>query len=319
MTKVLHGSVSILEELAKEWDAKSVLLVMGREQRVVPDLPALIVNVSPNPDQDALRHLDEEVAALGVEPDLVVGVGGGSAMDVAKVAASQRDLPCFVAPTTAGTGAEVTPFATVYRDGVKESVGCRAPWYAVLDPELTMTMPREVAASSGLDALCQGIESLWSIKSTAESRAYSRECIRLAVDNIHSSVDRPTVDNRRAMLQAANLSGRAIAIAGTTLAHAMSYRLTSQHGIPHGIAVARMIDEVLVQNFQVTAGDCADPRGPAWVKERCDEVSKAVQWFGGVTDIMDNLGVQPVFDQAGQYDWSRADPVRAANNPRRLT
>jgi len=315
MTKVLHGSVSILEELAKEWDVKSVVLVRGVDSRVTLDVPCdARVHATPNP---TTRDIERSAGMVcGASPDLVIGVGGGSAMDSAKLIASELDLPCFVAPTTAGTGAEVTPFATVYRDGVKESMGCRAPFYAVLDPELTMSMPREVAASSGLDALCQGIESLWSIKSTAESRAYSRECIRLCAEHLYCSVKHPDVENRRAMLRAANLSGRAIAIAGTTAAHAMSYHLTAEQGIPHGIAVAHWLTAVHWWNEDVTSEDCVDPRGPEWVKGICEEIHDLLpETVSRVVRLQ--LECPMPSSPLRDLPWSRADPARLANNPRR--
>jgi len=322
MTKVLHGSVRVIEELVREMGAEKVLLVTGLDARVGLDIPVdCHFQVAPNPPASLVKR-----GKIETHYDAVVGVGGGSAMDVAKLLHRDTNVPLIVAPTTAGSGAEMTPFATVYRDGVKESVACEEADYAVLDPELTMTMPQEVAAASGLDALCQGIESLWSIQSTAESRCYSRECIGLCVENLIMSVRRPDTDFRRAMMHAANLSGRAIAIAGTTLAHGMSYQWTAEHGIPHGLAVAWYLDGVLNWNMQVKETDCADPRGVQWVQERCTEVCSmlgapldfhAREDHPPIWNICDRLGVLAADFPAGCREYSDADPARAANNPRR--
>lgn len=190
--------------------------------------------------------------------DSVVSVGGGSAIDVAKCVKAFAELPGdgvenhFVdmpyrfspvphvaVPTTAGTGSESTGFAVVYVDGEKISVAhdCLLPDAAVLDVSLLDGLSAYQRKCTLLDALCQAIESYWSVRSSRLSRARAADAIRLAVGAAAGYVagDRAA---SRAMMRAANASGKAINLTTTTAPHAMSYKLTSLYGIPHGHAVA---------------------------------------------------------------------------------
>ena len=150
--------------------------------------------------------------------DLIVGVGGGSVMDMAKLigvlSAQSRDAlkyiegereiggpgrPVVAIPTTAGSGAEATGFAVVYVNGKKYSLAheLMKPEHVVLDPSLTFTMPRNLAAVSGMDALSQAIESYWSVNSTEESSRYSREAMQIILENIVDSVNHNEEEARR--------------------------------------------------------------------------------------------------------------------------
>jgi alcohol dehydrogenase class IV len=212
---------------------------------------------SANPTYEDIQRAAERLKTFA--PDAIVALGGGSAMDVAKIAsfmaepaneafdimgdlhsAPGRRLPLIVVPTTAGTGSEATHFAVMYRDGLKHSVAHASllPDYALLDPNLILSAPTALAASAAADALCQAIEAYWSKGATLESRQYSlaaaKELWATAERHIHS----PTVATAMAMLRGAHLAGRAINITKTTGAHALSYTLTARFGVPHGQAVA---------------------------------------------------------------------------------
>lgn len=219
----------------------------------------------------------------------VVSVGGGSAIDVAKCVAlfapmagdgSGRDGanlrycdagPAFspvahvAVPTTAGTGSESTHFAVLYVDGEKRSVAtdCLQPGVALLVPSLLEGLPPYQRRSTMLDALCQAVESHWSVASTPESRAYSSRAIRMIMGCWEGYLSGDGVAARE-MHVAANLAGRAINLTTTTLAHAMSYTLTSLCGIAHGHAVA------LCMPF---AWETLIERGDGVVRERLSEVA----------------------------------------------
>lgn len=191
--------------------------------------------------------------------DAVISVGGGSAIDVAKVVKALDgaprhclfddgvlvDIPDYgslahvAIPTTAGTGSESTHFAVVYKDGTKFSVShdWLLPNAAVLDSNLLESLPSYQKKCTLLDALCQAIESFWSVRSCEESREYSRRAIRLIMDSYREYLqgDSEAANN---MLRAANLAGKAINITTTTAPHALSYKLTSLKQLPHGHAVA---------------------------------------------------------------------------------
>jgi alcohol dehydrogenase class IV len=183
--------------------------------------------------------------------DFVAAVGGGSTIDTAKCVKlfcamdseknylSQAYVPngaaLLAVPTTAGTGSESTRFAVVYKDEEKQSLAGDAilPGYILLEPSVLETLPLYQKKCTMLDALCQAVESWWSVNSTGESTALSRRAVRMILGNIDGYL-RGGKDAARAMLTASNLAGQAINITQTTAAHAMSYKLTSLYHIPTG-------------------------------------------------------------------------------------
>ena len=189
--------------------------------------------------------------------DSIISIGGGSCIDVAKVirlsvnADLSSDVPTFrqlykytdikhiCIPTTSGTGSESTKHAVLYLDGIKQSIAnpVNIPEYVILCPKLIVSVPEYQQKATMMDALCQCIESLWSRKATKESRKYAKAGLKLFKDYYkgYLELDRDAVKNVQI---AANYSGKAINISETTAAHAMSYKITSLYGIPHGHAVA---------------------------------------------------------------------------------
>jgi alcohol dehydrogenase class IV len=285
-------------------------------------------------------------------PDVIVGLGGGTAIDLLKLigglafqnrnvddlitqnlAIAPNEIPTVVIPTTAGTGSEATHFAVVYHNRQKYSVAHPTwlPSFVLLDPELTYSLPPKITTSTGLDALCQAIESIWAVGATDESVDYAARSLRLTLANLDPAVRAPHPVVRRAMCEAAHLAGKAINITKTTAAHALSYWLTTQFGVPHGIAVAIFIGCMLEYNADVTAADCNDPRGPAEVRRRIDmilailaakdaaagraKLEALITSIGGSTRLRDVGIVDPdeITRLAGQ-----ANVARLTNNPRRL-
>ena len=177
--------------------------------------------------------------------DAVVAVGGGSAIDVAKCIklystmetsqsymeqeAENNDILLIAIPTTAGSGSESTKFAVMYYKGNKQSVVHESlrPRYAILDSGFLSTLPLYQKKCTLLDALCQAIESWWSINSNAESRKYSKMAIEIIVANMEEYLSEQTTNADDKIMLASNYSGRAINITQTTAPHAMSYKLTS--------------------------------------------------------------------------------------------
>lgn len=224
----------------------------------------------------------------------IIAVGGGSVIDVAKLlkafwgntAAVEKhfngddklspcELPLIAVPSTAGSGSEATRFAVVYKDKEKFSIeyDWLLPDFSVVIPSLLASVPSHVAASSGMDALCQGIESYWSIHSTEQSRELAAQAIRLAWASIEEAVNQRITQSLNNMAQASHLAGRAINITRTTAPHAVSYPLTSYFGITHGHAVGILTAQFLRYNAAVTKDDCLDSRGTEWVVDRLDEIT----------------------------------------------
>lgn len=226
--------------------------------------------VDPEP---GLRLADQAAeTARSNNCNCVVGVGGGSAMDIAKAAAilvtnggkavdylglgkiQKPGVPKIMVPTSAGTGAEVT-FTAVF---INEETGSKGgmngdPLYpdaAILDPELTLSLPPAVTATTGLDALTHALEAYTSIQAHPVSEMYSLEAIDLICTNIRSAfADGRNLEARSNMLLASLLGGKALAMAGVGLVHAMAYPLGGMFGIPHGLANAVLLPYVTEYNL----------------------------------------------------------------------
>ena len=222
----------------------------------------------------------------------IVAVGGGSVLDMAKLIKAFQDYggnisegvrtnnvgdcstPLVALPTTAGTGSEATQFAVVYIDQKKYSVSNEEllPNIAILIPEFTYSASPYLTAVTGMDAFSQAIESYWSVNSTEESKEYSKEALRSLWRHLPGAVRENDASDRRAVMQAAHLAGKAINIAKTTAAHAISYSFTSYHDIPHGHAVALTIPFFCGYNSQVSDIDCNEERGSDYVRGIMSEI-----------------------------------------------
>ena len=219
-------------------------------------------------------ELADEGAKLAIRKrcDGVVGIGGGSAMDLAKaiaVLAANKGkaedylglnrvpgpgLPKIMVPTTAGTGSEVTFTAVFIRKKLKKKEGMNSPYLypelALLDPELTLTLPPHATAATGIDALCHAIESYTSINASPMSEMMSLEAIGLISDNLRTAVhDGTNLEAREAMLLGSLYAGLGLANAGVTAVHSLSYPLGGKYGISHGLANTIMLPRVMAFNL----------------------------------------------------------------------
>lgn len=174
------------------------------------------------------------------KPDIIVAIGGGSVMDMAKLIRyySYSDTPLLAIPTTAGTGAESTQFAVCYIEGVKHSISDISiqPELVILYPPFTFNNSEYLTSCTGFDALAQAIEAFWNVSATVVSDEFAVSAIK----KIYPLLTKKGLlhDERASLLIAANEAGKAISITRTTVPHALSYTLTSKFGYPHGHAVA---------------------------------------------------------------------------------
>lgn len=232
--------------------------------------------------------------------DTIVAVGGGSAIDVAKCIklavlaeegkasiipplVSKRlpidggKIPFIAIPTTAGTGSESTHNAVTYYEGAKQTVTNDGvlPDYAVLEPSVLKTLPLYQKKCTMMDALCQGIESWWSVNSTEESYEYSRKTIELIMANWRKYIFENDEEASAQIMLAANYGGRAINITATTAAHAMSYKITSLYGLPHGHAVSVCLPGIW--EYMIGHIDkCIDNRGQKYLAGIFDKISNSM-------------------------------------------
>lgn len=208
--------------------------------------------------------------------DLIVGLGGGSAMDVAKIASVSipairkgmhiddllndstlfsrfKEIDCIQVPTTAGTGSEVTPFATVWDYGSQQKKSLSHPVMyakkAFIDPDFLSQVPLEVAISTGLDALNQAFESIWNVNANEFTRPLSRRAVVLALQGLPLINEASNDPELRTKLSLASLfAGLAISQTRTSICHSISYPLTLKYGIEHGMACSFSILEVFKYN-----------------------------------------------------------------------
>jgi alcohol dehydrogenase class IV len=305
----------------------------------------------PNPKlEDIVRGIEQFRSS---SPEIVIAIGGGTAMDLAKLIgvlsaqqAGARDIitgggaievdgpPLVALPTTAGTGSEATHFAVAYIDGRKYSVANPRllPDYVAIDPRFTHSLPTQIAMASGLDAFCQSVESIWAVGATEESICYASESVRLAIEHLPKCVADPTAESRAAMCRAAHLSGKAINISKTTASHAISYAMTIRYGIPHGMAVALTLGQMLQFNALVTESDCSDPRGADHVQARINTLlelfgqATAAGGAGKIRELMISIGAPVLLREVGidmddSVAWiaEQVNVERLGNNPRRIS
>lgn len=250
--------VAILVKQLKAIDAKRVFLVRGTNSFIfcgaadamkhVNDAMKLRVTefceFSVNPKEEE-AHTGLQLL-LDVKPDVIIAIGGGSVMDMAKLirhyAAEQHYMiPLWAIPTTAGTGAEATHFAVVYKEGVKHSMEAEdiMPDVAILYSPFTYGNNAYLTACTGFDALAQAIEAFWNPNATVESDAFARDAIKLIHKNLPLCLEnRFEHSYRDDLLCGAYFAGRAINITKTTAPHAFSYAFTTHCNYPHGHAVA---------------------------------------------------------------------------------
>lgn len=233
--------------------------------------PSLFDAVEPDPSKDTLLAAVEAGRDAGATH--VVGFGGGSPMDVAKLAAyllgSGDDLdaiwgvglatgprlPLALVPTTAGTGSEATPVAVITCEG-GEKRGVNSPAliadWAALDASLTLGMPRGLTAATGIDAMVHAIEAYTSARlKNPMSDLYAREALKLLSANLITACEQPDdMAARSAMLLGAHYAGIAFANAPVAGVHALAYPLGGVHHLPHGLSNALMLRPVLQHNSE---------------------------------------------------------------------
>ena len=297
-----------LQELGQKHDIKGVFVVSGNtyKRTYLPKyFDALGWKVthfsgfSPNPDY---KEVCDGVAQFKAsKADIIVAVGGGSAMDVAKAIKLYADLPegvdymkeeekpanvpFLAVPTTAGTGSDGNGNIVFYRDGVKQSLNNSkvVPEYLLFEPKFLVSLPEYQKKSTLADAMCQCIESIWAKGATEESTEYAMEGLNLIYENMLRYL-RGDIESFPAIQRGAYLSGRAINISKTTAAHALSYKLSSDFGIAHGHAVlmmispvCRSIEEYLIHECGINSLTVLKPPFDRPVEEMTEEEIKAVE------------------------------------------
>ena len=356
MQKIING-IAQLPTILKGVGCEKIFLVVDSSypflniKEAIEALPVkervMFSDFTPNPLYEQVCNGIELLKSSNC--DTILAVGGGSAIDVAKciklavlakkgndaiipplvsnrVACDGAKLPFIAIPTTAGTGSESTHNAVMYYEGAKQTVTNDGvlPDYAVLEPTVLKTLPLYQKKCTMMDALCQGIESWWSVNSTEESYEYSRKTIELIMANWRKYIFENDDEAAKQIMLAANYGGRAINITQTTAAHAFSYKITSLYKLPHGHAVAVCLPEIW--EYMIGHMDkCIDTRGHAYLSDiynliaksmGCANPVKAIELF---RQMMTEMELQPPKavnrEEELEVLSTSVNPVRLKNNP----
>ena len=356
------GSFSGLVGQVRDMRAKRPFLAMdgnlaalGMRDRVL-DLferegmkPVLYDRVQPEPP---LEQADEGAGlALKGKCDIVIGIGGGSAMDVAKAVAvvaahgaQAKDflglnrvpgpgIPTIMVPTTAGTGSEVTFTAVFVRHDLQKKEGMNSvfmyPDLALLDPEVTLSLPPQPTAASGMDALCHAIESYTSVIASPASEMFSLEAVRLIAENLRTCVHNgKDLEAREGQLLGSLYAGIGLANAGVGAAHSLSYPLGGKYGISHGVANTLMLPRIMEYNlpgalekFAVVAEVMGENTEGLSVRDAAMLAVEAVDVLiedCGIATGLEELGIpEEDFPEMARVAMTVTRPLE--NNPRKVT
>lgn len=355
------GASAKLGELAAQLGCRSILLVTDRgivaAGLLAPALKGLAaagvaVTTFTDVEADPPEAIIEAAvaAARACAADGVIGLGGGSSLDVAKLVAlfvpghealdgvygvglaKGPRLPLILAPTTAGTGSEVTPIAIVTtRSGEKKGVVSPPliPDWAVLDADLTLGLPQAVTAATGIDAMVHAIEAYTSRRlKNPLSDALAREALRLLAGNIHRVCrDGSDRDARGAMLLGSMLAGMAFANAPVAAVHALAYPIGATFHVPHGLSNAMVLPHVIRFNAPVTEalyGELAEIIAPGATGSAGEKTAALVT---ALAELAPSLGLDTRLQSAGishnNLPKLAEDAMKQTrlliNNPRELT
>jgi alcohol dehydrogenase len=305
--------------------------------------------VEPDPAYETAISAAEMVKKINA--DLIIGIGGGSPLDIAKVSAvlatnekpiselfgidqiPDQGIKTILVPTTAGTGSEVTPIAILSDEAEKLKKGIVShhllPAVSILDPELLLGLPADVTAATGMDALIHAIEAFTSKNANSISDMFARQAMKLVFENIHSSyLNGADIKARACMLEGSLLAGMAFANAGVTAVHAFAYPIGAEFHIPHGIANSIMLPPVLRFNMH---GNLAKFGEMARIFGRettgLNDKRAALQMIEAIDNLVKDLNLPNDLGKFGVCEEHIPELSKSvmkvtrllANNPRKLT
>lgn len=356
------GSISKIGEEAKKLNATKVIIITdkvirqtGLLSKVINPLEEaglatdIIDDVVPEPPFENLEQMITQIEGKGY--DLLVGVGGGSALDIAKVLSIMltnnedvRDLvgiekvknpgvPTILVPTTSGTGSEVTYNAifTDIRDKVKKGIVSPylLPKVAIVDPELTLTVPPSVTAATGMDALVHAVESYTAIRAGELTDGIALQAIKLISRSIRKAVyNGKDLKAREDMAMGSLLAGISLGNAGVGAVHALAYPLGGKFKVPHGVANSLLLPFVMKYNavadlekFAEVAKAMGENVDGLSLREAADRAVQALAQLSkdvGIPSSLKEVGVTASDISDLAEEASKIDRL-LNNNPRWLT
>ncbi|UYP07326.1 iron-containing alcohol dehydrogenase [Priestia megaterium] len=356
------GSISKIGEETKKLNATKVIIITdkvirqtGLLSKVINPLEEaglatdIIDDVVPEPPFENLEQMITQIEGKGY--DLLVGVGGGSALDIAKVLSIMltnsedvRDLvgiekvknpgvPTILVPTTSGTGSEVTYNAifTDIRDKVKKGIVSPylLPKVAIVDPELTLTVPPSVTAATGMDALVHAVESYTAIRAGELTDGIALQAIKLISRSLRKAVyNGKDLKAREDMAMGSLLAGISLGNAGVGAVHALAYPLGGKFKVPHGVANSLLLPFVMKYNavadlekFAEVAKAMGENVEGLSLREAADRAVQALAQLSkdiGIPSSLKEVGVTASDISDLAEEASKIDRL-LNNNPRWLT
>ena len=337
----IYENIIKLSDIIEQCNINKILLVCGKSfdnLSIKAFFDATAINYTRFDDFKPNPTYENVMAGLNVfcagKYDAIIAIGGGSAIDVAKsikyYALEMKlppscDIPIIAIPTTAGTGSESTQFAVMYKNGIKQSIHSHniIPKIVILEPSTLSSLPIYQKKCTYLDALCQAVESYWSVKSTIESQDFATKAIKILLENFDKYLLSQDEKVNQQVMLASNLAGRAINISQTTAPHAMSYGITTMFGLPHGHAVAIALPKVwkfMMDNISL----CSDLRGFDYLSKQFnnlsnmfgyDSVYKAIDYFEMLLAKIEIEPPIPATPQQIKLLVNSINAQRLGNNP----
>lgn len=336
------GRISEIKDIAKTIEKSNGLLVAdpffftnGLVEKIVKESEGTIIasfgDLSPNPDVTEVDACADIIREKNI--DFVVALGGGSSMDCAKAAASialtndsirkyhgtgevmpKEHLPLIAVPTTAGTGSEVTCVSvlTDHVNGKKSPIVSDGffPSYAVIDPELTYTMPPKVTAGTGIDVLSHALEGFWSKGHQPICDACALHAAKLVFKYLYKAYLNPNDEEaREKMCEASLIAGLAFTLPKTTSSHACSFPLTNIHHIPHGEACGMTLDYFARINAKGEDGERINKFAMELGFDDADSMADAIH------DLKEKMGLRNDLKDLHLSEEQIADLVRISRHP----
>lgn len=328
------------ESAAKRWNMYPLVNSMHDQSHHF----TWIKDISTNPTQIDIRKC---LKLIGDNPvNLIISIGGGSSIDLAKSLSAfyditknstytisditarliEKDFACqsfvdlVVLPTTAGTGSEVTQWATIWDAEKTKKFSIDSPKLqpklALIAPELTASLPGKMTLSTGLDAMCQAIEAYWSKHTNPVVQEIAYRAVELIIDNLRTAINQPAdIQVREKLCKASVLAGLAFAQTRTTACHSISYPLTMHYGVPHGIAASITLNAV----GQLNIGCFPNDKELYALFDRWDGIEGWIDMVseGVITMRLSSLGIGK--DDIPQIADKAFTEGRMDNNPVELT
>ena len=341
----IYDDYESLDKFIKKYNVNKIFLVCGKSYdrlAFATNFSAIMekygINVerfsdfAPNPIYESVCKGVEAFNAS--EAQIIMAVGGGSAIDVAKCIKLYsnmekginylkqeivaNDIPFIAVPTTAGTGSEATRYAVIYYEGKKQSIthDSAIPEVVFFAPDSLTSLPVYHKKAALLDALSHAVEAFWSVNATDESRQYSRKAIEIICANLSDYIGKKAESNIK-MMEAANLAGKAINITQTTAGHAMCYKLTSLYGYAHGHSAA--LCNGVLWPYMIEHGNLCnifDDLAACFGKNSAAEGAKA---FIDIIHILEMEIPKITSEQTLNELAESVNPVRLKNNPVKLS